>query len=141
MPKYSNTNGFDVAIGCIRVPARCTIETTNVLEQHGSLPAGISRVADLPLSNDVLISDKDRPVLLATPKTYAIPLNPWKQTAFIVCSVGAITVSLSTDTNTPLRVMKAGSTDTIEIYSDKVDNIVITSTVATSKIDFDLRKA
>lgn len=141
MPKYSNSNGFDVTIAHIRIPARVEIETTELLEKYGSLPAGITRVATLPLENDVVESDKARTVLLATPKEYDIPLNPWKQEATIVCSVGNVTVALVGASNTPLRVIPAGNMDSFTVYSNLVDKIVVTSTVASSKIDFDLRKA
>lgn len=141
MPKYSNTNGFDVAIGCIRVPARSDIETTTILEKYGALPAGISRISDSPLDNDVLIEDKSRNVLLATPKSYAVPMDPWKQEAFIECVTGAITVALAGTSNTPLRVLNGGENDNFTVFSNLVDNIIVTSTVATSKINFSLRKA
>jgi hypothetical protein len=140
MPKYRNTNGFDVAIASTRIPANGSIEATEVLENYGALPAGVTNIATTPLANPIVDSGT-KALVLPGQWTLSVPAVSSNLSISVFCMAGSVDVYLQSMSNTPPTVLPGGgfSTNFIIRYGT-VNQLIIDFKVANAKISYEIRK-
>jgi hypothetical protein len=115
MPKYTNTGTSLVVVGDVRIEAGQTVNSRIWLPTP--LPAGISKLSDIPFHNPVILSQ-------AATGTVAVPasvIGNYKITVF--CTTAGLTVK--TDSATAVaRILGVGQTWEAICLSRTIDSLI-----------------
>ena len=143
MPKYRNDNSYDATIGNYRIPAKGVLET-KVCFPDSWLPDGVTRIADAPFYNPVILSVLKEGSAGGT-DTIDIPeeVNGQKVERFKVaihCLAGSVNIKFNVNAFSPVIRLEADESWQEPCTERYIEKIIVEYLETTSSVKIHVRR-